>query len=70
LNFFRYMRALNTTFAAHDLQSVGPKITIVAYSISYLLFWPVRRSYNPRTRKRSIKQLVKGHVPRKNPMQK
>ena len=66
--FLKYIKMMTNTFKHHDLNPVGAHIAEVAYSMGYVAFWPLRRSYNSKTGKHSIRQLLQGHKPRKNPM--
>lgn len=68
LKFQKYITMMTRTFKHHDLNPVGAHIAVAAYSLGYISLWPLRRSYDPLTGKRSIRQLVRGHAPRKNPM--
>ena len=68
LKFMSYIKMMTRTFKHHDLNPVGAHIAEAAYSMGYVSFWPLRRAYDPATGKRSMKQLIKGHNPRKNPM--
>ena len=66
--FISYIKMMTRTFRHHNLNPVGAHVAEVAYSLGYVSLWPLRRSYDPKTGKRSLKQLVRGHNPRKNPM--
>ena len=66
--FLKYIKMMTNTFKHHDLNPVGAHVAEMAYSLGYVSFWPLRRSYDPETGKRSIRQLFRGHKPRKNPM--
>lgn len=66
--FLSYIKMMTRTFKHHRLNPVGAHVAEVAYSLGYVSLWPLRRSYDPKTGKRSLKQLVRGHNPRKNPM--
>ncbi|GAC1571946.1 MAG: hypothetical protein NVS3B23_06640 [Candidatus Saccharimonadales bacterium] len=67
-NFYKYIRTNLITYEHHGMQTIGPRVSVAAFTIGYIIFWPMRRSYNAQLQKRSLKQLVKGHRPRKNPM--
>ncbi len=68
IKFMNYMKMLTRTFKHHQMNPVGAHIAQAAYSFGYVSFWPLRRAYNPKTKKRSLKQFVRGNNPRKNPM--
>ena len=68
LKFINYMKMMTRTFKHHQMSPPGAHIAEAAYSLGYVTLWPLRRSYDPKTKKRSLKQFVKGHNPRKNPM--
>jgi len=66
--FMKYIKMMTNTFKHHDLNPVGAHVAEVAYSMGYVAFWPLRRSYDQKTGKRSVQQFIRGHKPRKNPM--
>lgn len=66
--FIHYMKMMTRTFKHHGMNPVGAHIAEAAYSLGYVSLWPLRRSYDPKTKKRSLKQLIRGNNPRKNPM--
>lgn len=68
IKFQRYISMMTKTFKHHHMNPVGAHVAVLAYSLGYVSLWPLRRSYDPATGKRSIKQLIRGHSPRKNPM--
>lgn len=68
LKFLNYMKMMTRTFKHHQMNPVGAHIAEAAYSLGYVSLWPLRRSYNPKTKKRSLKHLIRGNNPRKNPM--
>ncbi len=68
VKFQRYITMMTRTFRHHNMNPVGAHVAVIAYSIGYISFWPIRRSYNPSTGKRTIGQLIRGHSSRKNPM--
>ena len=65
----RYTSMMRQAFRKHNIHPVGVWVSEVAYLLGYLLLWPIRRSYNPATGRRSLKQFAKGNTPRKNPME-
>lgn len=67
-NFSRYQKMYVATYRAHDRQGLMPYIAMTAFTTGYIALQPIRRSYDPATGRRSLKQLVRGHTPRKNPM--
>ncbi|MBA3758843.1 glycosyltransferase family 2 protein [Candidatus Saccharibacteria bacterium] len=66
-DFSLYMKMYVHTYKAHERQGLMPFVAMTAYTTGYIALQPLRRSYDPKTGKRSIKQLVRGHTPRKNP---
>lgn len=68
VKFQRYITMMTRTFRHHKMNPVGAHVAVIAYSLGYLSFWPLRRSYDPITGKRTIRQFIRGHNPRKNPM--
>lgn len=67
-DFSRYMKMYVDTYRAHNRRGLMPFVAVTAFTAGYIALQPIRRSYDPITGKRSLKQLVKGHKPRKNPM--
>ena len=67
-DFVRYINMNQKTFAKHKMRPAGVGVAISAYTMGYLLLGPVRRSYDPKRGKRTLKQLFVGNKPRKNPM--
>lgn len=68
-DFIRYQNMMAQAFRAHGVEPAGSKIARIGYSAGYVMFYPLRKSYNPLTQKRSLKHLVRGRNPaRKNPM--
>jgi glycosyltransferase involved in cell wall biosynthesis len=67
-DFSKYMKMFVDTYREHDRQGLMPFVAMTAFTTGYIALQPLRRSYDTKTGKRSIKQLVKGHTPRKNPM--
>jgi len=64
----RYTRMTQKAFKKHNINTMGVHVSSFAYTLGYVLLWPLRRSYNPKTGRRSVRQFIKGHVARKNPM--
>lgn len=67
-DFYRYSEMMKTTFAEHEMNPVGAKVAVAAYTLGYVMLYPLRRSYDEKTKRRSIKNLIRGNKPRKNPM--
>lgn len=65
--FFAYSDMMTNSFAIHDMNPVGAKIAIAAYSLGYLTLAPLRRAYDDNSGKRSIKKLFRKNSPRDNP---
>lgn len=68
LKFQKYITMMTRTFKHHQMNPVGAHVAVVGYSLGYVSLWPLRRSFDPKTGKRTLKQLIRGHNPRKNPM--
>lgn len=64
----RYIKMTDKAFEKHGLKTIGVKVSAFAYTLGYFLLWPLRRSYNPKTGRRNIRQFIVGNKPRKNPM--
>lgn len=64
----RYTSMTKQAFAKHGLKPFGVHVSEIAYWLGYFVLWPLRRSYNPKTGRRSMRQFMRGNVPRKNPM--
>ena len=67
-DFSRYMKMYVDTYRAHDRRGLMPFVAMTAFTTGYIALQPLRRAYDPRTGRRSIRQLVRGHKARKNPM--
>jgi glycosyltransferase involved in cell wall biosynthesis len=67
-DFARYINMMQKTFAKHKMLPAGAGVAIAAYSMGYLILGPVRRAYDPKLGKRTLKRLVKGNKARTNPM--
>lgn len=66
--FFRYSEMMKNTFANHDMNPVGAKVAIAAYTLGYVTLFPLRRAYDDKKQRRSLMRLLKGNKARKNPM--
>lgn len=64
----RYVTMTDNAFKKHHLKTIGVHVSSFAYMLGYFLLWPLRRSYNPKTGRRNIRQFIVGNPPRKNPM--
>jgi glycosyltransferase involved in cell wall biosynthesis len=64
----RYTKMTDNAFKKHNLKTIGVHVSGFAYTTGYFALWPLRRSYNPQTGRRNIKQFMVGNKPRKNPM--
>lgn len=64
----RYTKMTDKAFEKHGLKTIGVKVSAFGYTLGYFLLWPLRRSYNPKTGRRNIRQFIIGNKPRKNPM--
>jgi glycosyltransferase involved in cell wall biosynthesis len=66
-DFYRYMSMMPKTFQKHGMKTGGVQVSIIGYTLGYLVTWPLRRSYDDTTKRRHIKKLILGNKPRKNP---
>jgi glycosyltransferase involved in cell wall biosynthesis len=67
VDFYKYLTMMKTSYAKHHMKPVGPHVAIVGFGLGYLMFGPLRRSYDPSSGKRTIRQFIAGHKARKNP---
>jgi glycosyltransferase involved in cell wall biosynthesis len=68
-SFIPYNRLLSRSYRLHGLSTFGPRLAQAIYFVCYFGLWPLRRSYDVKTRSRSLKRLLHGgNQPRKNPM--
>ncbi len=67
-DFFKYNEMMKNTFYNHDMNPVGAKVAIAAYTLGYVMLFPIRRAYDDKSQKWTIKNLIRGNKPRKNPM--
>lgn len=66
--FYKYSLMMTSSFNRHDMNPMGAKVAITAYSFGYMLTSPLRRAYDDVSEKRSIRHLLKrSNVPRENP---
>lgn len=66
--FYRYSELMRQTFDRHAMRPIGARIAMALYTFGYVTLYPLRRSYNDQHKKRSVKNLLRGNKPRKNPM--
>lgn len=68
-DFFDYISTYKSSYSAHNMNPMGSSIAAAIYSFGYFALWPLRQSYDDRTKTRSIKHLFSGrNKARKNPM--
>lgn len=67
-DFYRYSEMMKTSFAEHDMNPIGAKVAIAAYTLGYVTLYPLRRAYDDKQQRRSFRRLILGNKPRKNPM--
>ena len=63
----RYTSMTRRAFKNHKMRPFGIFVSEIAYTLGYILLWPIKRSYNPKTGRRTIRQFIRGSTPRKNP---
>lgn len=69
ITFYRYLRMHRTTFEKHGIRSSLPHIAMFIYMLAYIVFKPIRRSYDISSGKFTLKHFMFGYQePRKNPM--
>ncbi len=66
--FYKYIVRQNTSYRKHGIKTWGGKYAMYIYVLFYFPLWPLRRSYNDLTGRRSFRQLIKGNIPRPDPM--
>lgn len=57
-NFIRYIKLSSITYKRHGIRTIGASIAIVSYMVGYVLVRPLFLAYDPKTKKRSLKQLI------------
>ncbi len=68
VSFAHYMGVYRKTYSIHSIYSIAPIIATGFYWIGYLTLYPLRRSYDPVTNQRSLKNLLKKSEARPHPM--
>ncbi len=66
--FAHYMNIFRKTYTDHGIYSLGAPLAVSIYWIGYLTLYPLRRSYDPATDSRSLKNFFKKTVSRPHPM--
>jgi glycosyltransferase involved in cell wall biosynthesis len=67
--FREYSTYMRRTYTVHGLEGRAPDIAQAFYKLGWFLLWPLRRSYDDTTRRRSLSRLIKGgNRNRKHPM--
>lgn len=67
-SFRHYMAMYLYSYKKHGINSLMPRIATTIYWFGYFTGSLLRRSYDPITKKYSLRQLWRGHEARKNPM--
>lgn len=68
-DFFSYISTYKTSYTMHNMNPISSSIAAAIYSFGYFALWPIRQSYDDRTKSRSIRHLFSGrNKARKNPM--
>lgn len=68
-SFIKYEKMQSFSYEVHGLKPMGARIARTVYMVGYVVLWPLRRSYNQKTKKRSLQHMVLGtNEARKNPM--
>ncbi len=69
IDFIEYSRLMKRTYDKHGIESLAPDIATSIYMVGYFVLWPLRRSYDETTKKRSLLTLLQGgNAARRNPM--
>lgn len=66
--FRRYIKMQSTTYYKHGYDTLASNISEGVLWLGYIVFQPLRRSYDPQTKQRSLRHMIKGNPSRKNPM--
>lgn len=66
--FAHYMEVFRNTYQLHGIRSIAPVVATGIYWLGYLTLYPLRRSYDPKTGQRNLKNLAKKSVSRPHPM--
>jgi glycosyltransferase involved in cell wall biosynthesis len=66
-DFYKYNKMMKDSYTKHNIISVGSHLAMGAFGLGYVVLWPLRRSYDPRSGKRTIRQFVAGNKARKHP---
>lgn len=67
-SFAHYMGVYRKSYSLHDLYSLAPLVATGLYWIGYLTLYPMRRSYDPQTNTRSLKNFFRKTAARPHPM--
>ncbi len=52
IDFTRYNTMMTRTFTKHNMKPIGARVAVSAYSLGYVVLWPLRRAFDPATGKR------------------
>lgn len=67
-DFKQYNQMMSQTYDKHGMDTIAPDIAKAAFMAGYFVFWPLRRTYDEQSKKRSVRNLLFGKKqPRKNP---
>lgn len=67
-DFIKYEKTMSHSYEVHGMRPIGAPIARTGLMFGYVMLWPLRRSYNQKTKKRTLQNLVAGNEARKNPM--
>jgi glycosyltransferase involved in cell wall biosynthesis len=67
-DFYRYIHMNQKTFNKHKMRPAGATVAVAGYTLGYLILGPVRRAYDPKLGKRTLRRLIRGNEARSNPM--
>jgi glycosyltransferase involved in cell wall biosynthesis len=68
INFYRYIRLYRVTYDMHQMKAKSARLAMAVYLIFFVICQPMRWTYDPVTNKRSVRNLFRRAIPRKNPM--
>jgi glycosyltransferase involved in cell wall biosynthesis len=67
--FRNYCAYMKRTYEVHGIHSKAPALALNINKLGYFILWPLRRSYDDTTGRRSLKRLFTGgNIARKHPM--
>lgn len=68
IDFFRYIGGHTRTHRYHGKWAIGAHFAEFAFGLLYVLYRPFHKSFDPKTRRLSLKKLIQPTKPRPDPM--